>query len=105
MSTNRIQSHEPGSPEWHEQRRLALGGSEVAAVLGISPFESRFSLWHRKAGLAQPIQDSPEMEWGRRLESAILERCVVGHHAPRRRSSRGSDDGGGVDNVVRPVQG
>ena len=79
MSTNRIQSHEPGSPEWHEQRRLALGGSEVAAVLGISPFESRFSLWHRKAGLAQPIQDSPEMEWGRRLESAILERWVEGN--------------------------
>lgn len=70
---------EPGSPEWHTQRRTALGGSEIAAVLGLSPFESKFALWHRKAGIAQPVEDRPEMEWGRRLESAIRTKWLDDH--------------------------
>jgi putative phage-type endonuclease len=65
---------EPGSDEWHAARTHGVGGSEIAPILGISPFESRFSLWHRKAGRIAPIDDSPEMEWGRRLEPAILQK-------------------------------
>lgn len=74
-----IASYAPGSQAWHDQRRACLGGSEIAAVLGLSPFESRFALWHRKAGLAGPVEDSPEMEWGRRLEPAILDRWIDDH--------------------------
>ncbi|MGH3923507.1 MAG: YqaJ viral recombinase family protein, partial [Pseudonocardiaceae bacterium] len=62
---------EPGSPEWHTAREDGLGGSEIAAVMGLSPWESRFSLWHRKAGRLDPVQESPEMEWGKRLEDVI----------------------------------
>ena len=61
----------PGSPEWHAARAHGLGGSEIAAVLGLSPFESRYSLWHRKANLIGPVEESPEMEWGTRLEDAV----------------------------------
>lgn len=64
----------PGSPEWHAARAHGLGGSEIAAVLGLSPFESRYSLWHRKAGQIGPVTESPEMEWGTRLEDAVADK-------------------------------
>lgn len=69
----------PGTPEWLQQRRNRLGGSEIAAVLGLSPHESRFSLWHRKLDLAPPVDDNPVMEWGRRLEGAVLGKFFDDH--------------------------
>lgn len=60
-----------GSPEWLALRADGLGGSEIAAVLGLSPWESRFSLWHRKRGEAAPQADSDEMRAGRYLEPAV----------------------------------
>lgn len=63
----------PDAPEWHEARRHGLGGSEIAAVLGLSPWESRFSLWHRKLDLAAPQPDNDDMSWGRRVEHVIAE--------------------------------
>lgn len=56
---------------WHAERLDGLGGSEIAAVLGLSPWESKFSLWHRKAGLASPQADSDRMAWGRYQEDSI----------------------------------
>jgi putative phage-type endonuclease len=60
-----------GSDEWHAARKHGLGGSEIAAVLGLSPWESRFSLWHRKMGLASPIVMTDAMHWGNVLEPVI----------------------------------
>lgn len=60
-----IGRYETGSPEWHQARAGALGGSEIAAALGLSIFESPFSLWHRKAGRIGPVEDNGEMYWGR----------------------------------------
>ena len=79
IAAARLPAYAPGSPAWHDQRRTALGGSEIAAVLGLSPFESTFALWHRKAGLAAPVEDKPEMEWGRRLETAIRQKWLDDH--------------------------
>lgn len=72
-------SFAPGTAEWHEQRRRAVGGSEVAALLGIGKWESRFSLWHRKAGVISAQEDNPQMEWGRRLEPVILAKYAEEH--------------------------
>ncbi len=89
MTAELLDTYEPGSDAWHAQRRTALGGSEVAAVLGISPFESPFALWHRKAGLLAPTPDRPEMEWGRRLESAVRQKWVDEHAATHTRPRLG----------------
>ena len=70
---------EVGSPEWAAARAHGLGGSEIAAVLGLSPWESAFSLWHRKTGTAATIPDNPILEWGRRLEDAIAEKWAAQH--------------------------
>lgn len=74
-----MDSFVPGSPDWYEQRRRSVGGSEIAPLLGIGKWESRFSLWHRKRGLLAPQPDNPEMEWGRRLEAVIAEKFAEAH--------------------------
>jgi len=58
---------EPGSREWLQR----MSASKIAAVLGLSPYDSRFSLWHRMAGLAAPEPDSEEKRRGHYLEPAI----------------------------------
>lgn len=74
-----IGQFEVGSPEWHEARRGGLGGSEIAAVLGLSAWESPFSLWHRKAGTLGPTDDTELMEAGRRLEPVICQKFADDH--------------------------
>ena len=69
----------PGSAEWHAARAHGLGGSEVAATLGLSPFESWFSLWHRKAGNIGEVEESEIMEWGTRLEDAVAQKFADEH--------------------------
>ncbi len=58
----------PGSPEW---MRL-MTASKIAAVVGLSPWESRFSLWHRMAGLVPPDPDSDVKRRGHYLEPAVV---------------------------------
>ncbi|MFB8035907.1 YqaJ viral recombinase family protein [Streptomyces sp. NPDC056004] len=70
---------EPGSDDWHAARAAGIGGSEIAAVLGISPYESRFSLWHRKQGLIAPVEESEEMYWGKIHEPGICDRFADLH--------------------------
>jgi len=60
-----------GSDGWHEARRTRINGSEIAAVMGISPFESPFSLWHRKAGSLADVATNDVMYWGTQLEPVI----------------------------------
>lgn len=72
MTATLIGTFESGSPGWHAARAGGLGGSEISAVLGLSPFESRFSLWHRKAGAVGPVEEAPEMYWGKVLEPVII---------------------------------
>ena len=66
-----IGTFDPGSPDWLAARARGLGGSEIAAVLGISPYESRFSMWHRKAGNLGPAAENDAMFWGKRLEPVL----------------------------------
>jgi len=75
----RIGTYEPQSPEWYAARRGGLGGSEIAAVLGLSPWTSKFALWHRKAGNIGEERDNAGMSWGRRLENVIAEKWSEDH--------------------------
>lgn len=70
---------EPGSDSWHAARANGIGGSEIAAVMGLSPYESRFSLWHRKQGLIGPVEESEQMYWGKVHEPGICARFAQEH--------------------------
>ncbi len=58
---------------WLRWRRSGLGASDIAAVLGISPYASPWSVWADKVGLFAADDDDPaeHMEFGRRAEAMI----------------------------------
>lgn len=57
---------------WLAQRKLGLGGSDIAAVLGMSPWTSPFALWAEKVGLLPDLDDPTEaMEFGSRAEDML----------------------------------
>lgn len=79
MSPVLVAQHPHGSPEWHALRSTGIGGSEIGAIVGVSPFESRFSLWWRKKGDIGPQEQNAAMEWGKRLEAPILAKYREDH--------------------------
>lgn len=84
----RILGHfEPGSPEWLAARLDGVGGSEIAAVMGLSPYESRFSLWHRKQGLVGPVEETDAMYWGKLHEPTICSEFARRHPELRMETS------------------
>lgn len=62
----------PEDDRWHELRRAGVTASEIAAVLGISPWESAFSLYWRKVN-AWRTDDNEFTSAGRHLEDAIAD--------------------------------
>jgi putative phage-type endonuclease len=71
----------PGTAAWDEARAgLTITATEIAAVVGLSPWMSRFTLWHKKAGLAiAPFEMNPAIEWGNRLEDAVASKWQDEH--------------------------
>ncbi|MGZ4518915.1 MAG: YqaJ viral recombinase family nuclease [Mycobacteriaceae bacterium] len=65
--------HEPNTPEWDAMRANGIGGSEIAAIVGLSPWQSRFSLWHLKRGTIDKQQVNAGMRWGTLLEPVICD--------------------------------
>jgi putative phage-type endonuclease len=49
-----------------------MTASKIAAVVGTSPYESRFSLWHRMNGSIEPPQQTAVMSYGHYLEPVLL---------------------------------
>lgn len=71
----------PGTAAWDEARAgLTITATEIAAVVGLSPWMSRFTLWHKKAGLeTPPFEMNPAIEWGNRLEDAVASKWQDEH--------------------------
>jgi len=59
--------------EWLERRRACIGGSDAPGLAGASEWSSAMSVYLDKLGLSE-YQDSEPAEWGRRLESAVIEK-------------------------------
>ncbi len=58
----------PGSPEWNKR----ITASKVAAILGVSPWESPYSIWQEMKGNTQREQGKVWQARGHYLEPAIL---------------------------------
>lgn len=63
----RVPRIEPGNPEWLTR----MSASKIAAVVGLSQWESRFSLYHRMTGILPPEPDDDIKRRGHYLEPAI----------------------------------
>lgn len=58
--------------EWLQQRRLGIGGSDVAAILGISRWKTPLDVYLDKIGEAEEQPDNAAMQFGRLLEPVLL---------------------------------
>lgn len=76
---HRVATLPNGSKEWLEERGKGIGGSDIAAIVGYSKWESAYSLWCKKTGLIQDSTTSSAMEWGNRLEDVIIDKFADEH--------------------------
>lgn len=65
--------------EWLQARRAGVTASEIAAILGISPFDSAFNLYWKKTGVLPEDYDDERLSLGRHLEPWIAERFAGEH--------------------------
>lgn len=60
--------------EWLEDRRKGIGGSDVAAVLGLNKYKSVYQLWLEKTGQVEVTSAQSEAAyWGNTLEEVVAE--------------------------------
>ncbi len=59
------------SPEWLELRRQGLGASDMAAVMGVSPYKTPYQLWAEKTGATPPQKVGAAANRGVILEDAV----------------------------------
>lgn len=57
--------------EWLAERRLGIGGSDAAAILGLSKWRTPYDVYADKLGLVDEAPDNEAMLWGRLQEPLI----------------------------------
>lgn len=65
----------PGSPEW----TALVTASKVAAILGVSPYESPYSMWVKMRGDVPAQEQTKRMARGHYLEAGVLNWWVDQH--------------------------
>ena len=57
---------------WLSERRKGIGGSDVAAILGLNPYRTAVDVYNDKLGLVQEdISNKPAVYWGIKLEQEV----------------------------------
>ena len=75
IAAHHIGSFDSNSPEWHALRLRGIGGSDVAGILGLSPWNSPYKVWAVKTGrLDDSFVPSEAADWGNRLEPIVLDK-------------------------------
>ncbi len=59
--------------DWHEARRRGITASEIAVLMGLSPWSSPFALYHRKTGDLPEQEDTTALSLGRYLEQWVAD--------------------------------
>lgn len=57
--------------QWLAERRTGIGGSDVAAILGLSRWRTPLDVYRDKLGESDAVADNDAMRWGRYLEPAV----------------------------------
>ena len=57
--------------DWHEARRKGITASEIAVLMGLSPWSSPYALYHRKTGDLPEQEDTTALSLGRYLEQWV----------------------------------
>ena len=59
---------------WLAERKTGIGGSEVAAILGLSPWATPVTVWLDKTGRSAPKEENEAMRIGTELEDFVARR-------------------------------
>lgn len=65
-----------GRERWLEARRDGIGGSEVGALIGVSEYETAFSVYNTKINGGKDLSHLSAVEWGHRLENVVAEKTA-----------------------------
>lgn len=57
--------------QWLTARRKGIGGSDIAAILGLSPYRTPMDVFLEKRGETQPKGNEEAMYWGTVLEDVV----------------------------------
>lgn len=64
--------------EWLDLRRADITSTMVPALFGLSPYTTRFELYHAKAGgIEVPFKSNDRVEKGKRMEAAIAHEAAL----------------------------
>lgn len=73
-------NYQSNTVEWHMLRKSGVGGSLVGTIAGLNKWESAVTAFYKYTGqIDDTVPDSPAMEWGRRLESVVLDKFADEH--------------------------
>jgi predicted phage-related endonuclease len=70
---------EPRTPDWHAARRAGVTATDIVTILGLSHWDSVYSLFWRKMQQAPEVEDSDRFRLGRYLEEYIAQRWSDEH--------------------------
>lgn len=56
---------------WLEERRRGVGGSDIAAIMGLSPFKTAYQVYREKRKEVEDWSGNELTDWGKRMEPAI----------------------------------
>lgn len=71
---------EAGTSDWHGARSEGIGGSEIGTILGLNPWESAFTLWHKKLGnISDELDENWMIRFGKAFEEPILKLFAEEH--------------------------
>ena len=99
--------------EWHAERSKGIGGSDMAAVMGLNPWKTPYEVWLGKTGRVKPWEgniESEKMTIGKEIEDFIASQYtrLFGRKTRRVNKFKTCDQypfiGGSVDRVFQDEQ-
>jgi putative phage-type endonuclease len=77
-------------PEWHDARKLGIGGSDWQHVLNLEPYGCARSLWYEKTGVEPDVEpeETGPMRRGKMLEPLVADEVAAAMGRKIRRPSR-----------------
>lgn len=68
-----VETKDLSREQWLEYRKKGIGGSDIAAICGLSPWQSPMAVYLDKIGEAPEKEQNEAMYWGTILEDVIAE--------------------------------
>lgn len=107
---DKVKPFKQGSAEWHAARSKGIGGSDMAAIMGLNPWKTPYQVWLEKTGRASGNIESEKMTIGKEIEDFIASQYtrLFGRKTRRVNKFKTCDQypfiGGSVDRVFQDEQ-